>query len=87
MVTENLTEEELAIWMRLARQLALAHHVERMVESGAIRNHAAVARVLGVTRARIAQVMGLLHLSPDIQQFHAGFPIANRFSDGHLQQP
>ena len=47
--------------------LALAHHVERLVESGAIRNHATAARALGVSRARIAQVMSMLHLSPAIQ--------------------
>ena len=52
---------------RLARQLALAHHVERLVELGAIKKHAAAARALGVSRARIAQVMCLLQLSPELQ--------------------
>ena len=39
---------------RLARQLALAQHIERLVEGGAVKNHAQAARLLGVTRARVA---------------------------------
>ena len=53
---------------RLARQLALAHHVERLVEDGTLRDYADAARVLGVTRARMTQVMNLLALSPALQE-------------------
>ena len=53
---------------RLARMLALAHHVERLVEDGALKDFAEAARRLGYTRARMSQVMGLLHLSPEVQE-------------------
>ena len=52
---------------RLARQLALAHHVERLVEADVLAGYAQAARLLGVTRSRIAQLTALLHLSPEIQ--------------------
>ena len=53
---------------RAALQLALAHFVQRQIETGAIRNYANAARSLKVTRARITQVTKLLLLAPDIQE-------------------
>jgi len=53
---------------RAARQLALAHHVERLVEAGELAGYAEAARALGVTRARLTQVMDLLLLAPEIQE-------------------
>jgi len=53
---------------RTARLLALAHYIERSVESGLLKDYAASARLLGMTRARMAQVMNLLLLSPGIQE-------------------
>lgn len=53
---------------RTARLLALAHYVERLVESGQLKDYAHAARVLGMTRARMAQVMNLLLLSPGLQE-------------------
>ena len=53
---------------RAARQLALAHYIERLVEEGTIKGYAEAARVLGVTRARTSQVMNLLNLSPKHQE-------------------
>ena len=53
---------------RTARMLALAHHIERQIEDGAIPDYAAAARALGVTRARLTQVMNMLLLAPDIQE-------------------
>ena len=52
---------------RTARMLALAHYIERQIEDGAIPNYSVAARALGLTRARITQVMNLLVLAPDIQ--------------------
>jgi hypothetical protein len=40
-----------------ARLLALAHRIERTVESGVFRSVAEVARGLGISRARISQLM------------------------------
>ena len=53
---------------RVARMLALAHHVERLVEAGELTGYAEAARSLGLTRARLTQVMGLLLLAPEIQE-------------------
>jgi hypothetical protein len=53
---------------RLARLLALAYHVDRLVERGELPSHAAAARAIGVSKARISQVMNLLSLSPRIQE-------------------
>ncbi len=53
---------------RVARVLALAHHWQGLIRSGAVRDQADVARLVGVSRARVTQVMRLLHLAPDIQE-------------------
>ena len=53
---------------RAARMLALAHHVERLVEAGDLAGYAEAARALGITRARLTQVMNLLLLAPEIQE-------------------
>ncbi len=52
---------------RAARMLALAHHVERLIDAGELAGYAEAARALGVTRARLTQVMNLLLLAPAIQ--------------------
>jgi alkylated DNA nucleotide flippase Atl1 len=52
---------------RLARQLALAHWIERAIESGEVRSYGAVARALGLTQPRVTQVMALLFLAPTLQ--------------------
>ena len=53
---------------RVARLLALAHHVESLLGSGQLKSHAEAARQLGLTRARMTQVSNLLLLSPEIQE-------------------
>lgn len=52
---------------RTARMLALAHFIEQQIESGALKDYAQISRYLGMTRARMTQVMALNHLSPTIQ--------------------
>ena len=52
---------------RVARMLALAHHIDRLVDDGTLRNYAEAARLLGVSRARMTQIVGLLGLSAEIQ--------------------
>ncbi len=52
---------------RVARMLALAHHVERLIETGELESYSAAAHALGLTRARLTQVMNLLLLAPAIQ--------------------
>ncbi len=53
---------------RIARQLALAHHIEALVESGKVEDYAQAAHLLGLTRARLTQIMNLLLLGPSIQE-------------------
>jgi hypothetical protein len=52
---------------RGAQMLAMAHQVERLVESGDVPSYAHAARALGLTRARLTQLMNLLLLSPAVQ--------------------
>ncbi|MBI4511492.1 MAG: hypothetical protein HY698_17800 [Deltaproteobacteria bacterium] len=52
---------------RIARQLALAHALQRRVDAGEFTDYATMARALGFTRARVTQIMDLLLLAPDIQ--------------------
>ena len=52
---------------RLTRLLVLAHQIEQAIEQGRAEDYAEVARQLGVSRARITQVVNLLLLSPAIQ--------------------
>ena len=57
------------IWpTRAARQLALAYYIERLIESGDIKNYSVAARKIGVTRTRMTQIRNLLNLSPRIQE-------------------
>lgn len=52
---------------KVARMLALAHHLQRLIDQGLVADRAAVARNLGQTRARITQVLDLLLLAPELQ--------------------
>ena len=53
---------------RVARLLSLAHHIEAQIESGELADYAQASRSLGLTRARLTQVMNLLLLAPEIQE-------------------
>ena len=53
---------------RVARLMALAIKFERLLNEGAVRDQAELAELGHVTRARMTQIMNLLHLAPDIQE-------------------
>lgn len=53
---------------RIAVTLALAHTIQRAIDRGEIRDQAEAARRLGVTRARMTQILDLTLLAPDIQE-------------------
>jgi len=53
---------------RLARMLALASRVEQLVEGREVESYAVVARALGLTRARMTQVMNMLLLAREVQE-------------------
>ncbi len=52
---------------RVARQLALAHEIERRIRAGEFEDLAHAARTFGLTRARVTQLVNLTLLAPAIQ--------------------
>ncbi len=65
---DSLTREARKAPSRIARLLALAYHLERQVEEGEYSDYAEAARRLGISRARVAQVLALLSLSARLQE-------------------
>jgi hypothetical protein len=53
---------------RVARLMALAIKFDGLLRAGTVKNLSDLAGLGGVTRARITQVMNLLHLAPDLQE-------------------
>jgi hypothetical protein len=53
---------------RVARLMALAIKFQDMIDRGEVRDYAELARLGYVSRARITQIMNLLHLAPQIQE-------------------
>jgi hypothetical protein len=53
---------------RVARLLALAIRCATLVRTEEVADYAELARLAHVTRARITQILNLLHLAPDIQE-------------------
>ena len=53
---------------RISRLMALAMKFQDMVDRGEVRDYADIARLGYVTRARITQIMNLLHLAPEVQE-------------------
>ncbi len=51
----------------IARRIALAHHIEDLIEGGDLRDYAEAADRLDLTRARVTQICNLALLAPDIQ--------------------
>jgi hypothetical protein len=53
---------------RVAVTLAHAHKIRQAILSGEIQDQADAARKLGLTRARLSQVIDLTNLAPDLQE-------------------
>lgn len=66
---------------RVSRLMALALRIERLVQDGEVASFAEVARLGHVTRARVAQIVGLLNLAPDIQEGILFLPPVERGRD------
>src|SRR5438309_4778075 len=66
---------------RLARFLALALRLEQQLQQGVLKDCAEVARVGHVTRARVSQILSLVHLAPDIQEAILFLPRTQRGRD------
>jgi hypothetical protein len=54
---------------RIARLLALAHKLDRMVRQGEVESFGDLARLGHITRARLSQITALLALAPAIQEY------------------
>jgi hypothetical protein len=53
---------------RIARLMALALHLEALVQAGTVSSYAEAARLGHVSRARVSQILSLLQLAPDLQE-------------------
>ena len=53
---------------RVTKLMALAIRFEQLIRDGVVADQAELARLGHVTRARMTQIMNLLHLAPDIQE-------------------
>ncbi len=53
---------------RITRLLALAVRFEELLRAGTVRDYAELARLGGVSRSRITQIMNLRNLAPAIQE-------------------
>jgi hypothetical protein len=51
----------------IARRIALAHHIDALIERGALRDLTHAAQRLGISTARATQIADLALLAPDIQ--------------------
>jgi hypothetical protein len=63
---------------RVARLMALALKFDGLIHEGAVADQAELARLGHVTRARVSQIMNLLHLAPDIQEAILFLPAVER---------
>lgn len=53
---------------RIARLMALAIHFDRQIRAGVFDSYSDIARLSGLSRNRISQVMDLLNLPPKVQE-------------------
>ena len=53
---------------RSLRLLALAHRWHRLIDDGEIRDQAEIARLMGLSRARVTQIIDLRWLPPEVQE-------------------
>ena len=71
---------------RVARLMALALRLDGQVRAGMLPNYSTLARVGHVTRARVSQIMNLIHLAPDLQEALLFLPRTGRGRDSiHLR--
>ncbi len=66
---------------RISRLMALAIRFDRLIKAGEVADQAEIARLGQVSRARVTQIMNLLHLAPDIQEEILFLPRTQRGRD------
>jgi hypothetical protein len=55
-------------------QLARAHQLQKLLDAGKVKSHRELAKIAGITPARITQLLDLPFLAPDIQEEILFFP-------------
>jgi hypothetical protein len=66
--SEDTTEVDKGRTPRITKLMALAIHLQRLINDGVVHDCADIARLAGLTRARISQIMNLTLLAPSIQE-------------------
>lgn len=61
--------------------MALAIKYEKMIQDRLVRDDDDLARLGGVTAARMTQIMGMLNLAPDIQEAILFLPLVEKGRD------
>jgi hypothetical protein len=70
----------------VSKLMALGIRFDGLVRDGAVADEAELARLGHVTRARVTQIMNLLHLAPDIQEELLFPPLIERGRDTLLER-
>ena len=66
---------------RVSKLMALALHLDDLVQSGTVASYAELARLGHVTRARVCQILNLVYLAPDLQEALLFLPRTQRGRD------
>ena len=70
---------------RISRLMALAIRFESLIRDGSVPDQKTLARLGGVTPARLTQIMHLLHLAPDIQEELLFLSTSSRMVERHIR--
>ncbi len=70
---------------RVSRLMALAIRFESLIRDRAVPDQKTLAQLGEVTRARLTQIMHLLHLAPDIQEELLFLPASSRIVERHVR--
>jgi hypothetical protein len=65
---EPVKEASLDRIPKITRLLVLGLHFEKLVREGVVKDYAEIARLTGLTRARVTQITNLTLLAPSIQE-------------------
>jgi hypothetical protein len=75
---------------RVSRLMALATKLDHLVQTRAVRDQAELAELGHITRARVTQIINLIHLAPDIQEEILFLPAVSEgrdvITERHLRQ-
>lgn len=71
---------------RISRLMALAIHLQKLVDQGVVLDYAEIARLTGLTRARVTQIMNLNLLTPRIQEEILFMPVTRNGHDALVER-